>query len=271
MNKKIAFLGAGSLAEALISGIIKSGLISKEKIYVTNKSNLDRLKYLEAGYQVQCRTNKEELAKVADLIVLAMKPKDAIPSIESIRPYLTNNQLIISVIAGLSTDEIERAVGIDIPVMRVMPNTSAMIGHSATALTPGKYVTDEHIKETNQLFQTVGLTKIVPEGDMHTVTAISGSGPAFIYYMVEAMEEAAIEMGLDAETASVLIAQTVIGAGKMLQQSGETPAVLRENITSTGGTTEAGLIELASHDFQRIVTSCINRARERSIEIGKSK
>lgn len=271
MNKRLVFLGAGSLAEAIISGIIKSGIISFEDIYVTNKSNLKRLKYLEEEYRVQYSTNKEALAKEADIIVLAMKPKDATASIDSIKSYLTKDQLIISVIAGLSTDEIEQAIGIDIPVMRVMPNTSALIGESATALTPGKYVTNEHIQESNQLFQTIGLTKMVAESDMHTVTAISGSGPAFIYYMVEAMEKAAIDMGMDEETASELLTQTVIGAGKMLQQSGETPAVLRKNITSAGGTTEAGLTDLASHDFQQIITSCINHARERSIEIGKSK
>ncbi|MGJ9459208.1 pyrroline-5-carboxylate reductase [Oceanobacillus sp. CF4.6] len=270
MNKRITFLGAGSLAEAIISGIIKSELIAKENIYVTNKSNTARLEYMQKGYQVQCSTDKNELAKEADIIVLAMKPNDAIDSIQSIKTYLNNNQLVISVIAGLSTEKIERAIGIDIPVMRVMPNTSALIGHSATAISPGKYVTNEHIQVTDQLFRTVGLTKMIEEKDMHTVTAISGSGPAFIYYLVESMERAALEAGLDAETASELLAQMVIGAGIMLQKSGKTPEVLRENITSPGGTTEAGIEVLKRHEFQETIISCINDARCRSIELGNS-
>ncbi|MFC4024165.1 pyrroline-5-carboxylate reductase [Oceanobacillus longus] len=271
MNKRIAFLGAGSLAESIISGIIKSELIARKNIYVTNKSNMARLEYMQERYQVQCSTDKNELAKEADIIVLAMKPNDATDSIQSIKTYLNNSQLIISVIAGLSTEKMERAIGIDIPVMRVMPNTSALIGHSATAISPGKYATSEHVQETDQLFQTVGLTKIVAEKDMHTVTAISGSGPAFIYYLVEAIEKAAVEAGMDLETASELLAQTVIGAGKMLQESGKKPGVLRENITSPGGTTEAGIEVLKRHEFQEMMISCIHEARHRSIELGNSK
>ncbi|WP_067730458.1 pyrroline-5-carboxylate reductase [Oceanobacillus damuensis] len=270
MDKKIAFIGAGSLAESIISGIIKAKVVSKENIFVTNKSNINRLEYIQAGYQVQCRTNKEEMTKQADIIILAMKPKDAKLSLESIRGYVNKDQLIISVIAGLSTATIEDVIGIDIPVMRVMPNTSALIGQSASALSCGRYVTEEHIQTTDLLFKTVGITKLVDEWDMHTVTAISGSGPAFIYYLVEAMEKAAVESGLDRATASDLITQTVIGAGEMLQQSGDTPAVLRKKITSPGGTTEAGLADLDKNDFQNIIQSCINHARERSIVIGKS-
>ncbi|WP_249872254.1 pyrroline-5-carboxylate reductase [Oceanobacillus saliphilus] len=271
MDKKIAFIGAGSLAESIISGIIKSNVVSKDNIIVTNKSNISRLEYIQKKYQVQCRTNKEEMTKEADIIILAIKPKDAIASLESIRDYIKEEQLIISVIAGLSTETIEHAIGIAIPVIRVMPNTSALIGQSATAFSGGTYVKEEHIQTADLLFQTVGITKLVDEKDMHTVTAISGSGPAFIYYFVEAMEKAAVESGLDHATASDLITQSVIGAGKMLQQSGDTPAVLRKKITSQGGTTEAGIAELDRNNFQEIIISCIHQARERSIDIGNGK
>lgn len=269
VNKKIAFIGAGSLAESIVSGIIQAGVVAKEDIFVTNKSNQERLRNMETRYQVQCMTNKEEIVTDAKIIILAIKPKDAKDSIASIKDYLDEKQLIISVIAGLSTDKIMELIGIPLPVIRVMPNTSALIGYSSSAIASGKYAREQHVQIADELFKTVGITKIVEEKDMHTVTAISGSGPAFLYYFVEAMEKAAIESGLDKQIAADLIAQTVIGAGKMLQQSGETPAILRENITSSGGTTEAGLKDLDKHDFQQIIISCIRAAQNRSIELGE--
>ncbi|WP_010648928.1 pyrroline-5-carboxylate reductase [Oceanobacillus massiliensis] len=270
MDRKIAFIGAGSLAEALIAGIIKAEVVVKENIYVTNKDNTERLAYIQDRYQVQCSAWKEELTRNADIIILAMKPHDAKASLASIKSYLNKNQLIISAMAGITATDIEHAAGLNIPVVRVMPNTSALIGSSATAISPGSYANEDHIQLTDELFQTVGITKIVDEKDMHTVTAISGSGPAYIYYLVEALEKAAIEAGLDHNTASELIAQTVIGAGEMLQQSGEKPAVLRKNITSPGGTTEAGINDLKHHGFQEMIASCVNHARNRSIDLGKN-
>lgn len=269
MDKRIAFLGAGSLAEAILSGIIKSEVVAKENIYVTNKSNRERLIYIENCYHVQCSSDKEKVFRNADIIILASKPKDAVESITSIKPYLNEKQLIISTIAGLSTEKMEQLLDIQIPVVRTMPNTSALIGHSATALSAGKYVETEHLLQTDQLFQTVGMTKLVDEKDMHAITAVSGSGPAFIYYFVEAMEKAAMEFGLDRQTAKDLITQTVIGAGNMLKQSGETPAVLRKNITSPGGTTEAGIADLDRHNFEEMIFSCIRQARDRSIQLGE--
>ncbi|WP_339230793.1 pyrroline-5-carboxylate reductase [Oceanobacillus sp. FSL K6-2867] len=269
MDKRIAFLGAGSLAEAMLAGIIKAEVVARGNIIVTNKSNEERLAYIENRYRVRCLSDKEAVFTNADIIILASKPKDAEESITSIKPYLNEEQLIISTIAGLSTEKIEKLISMEIPVVRTMPNTSALIGHSATALSAGKYVEPEHLLQTDQLFQTIGMTKLVDEKDMHTITAISGSGPAFIYYFVEAMEKAAMEFGLDGQIAKELIAQTVIGAGNMLQQSGETPAVLRKNITSPGGTTEAGIADLDRHKFEETIISCIQHARDRSVELGR--
>ncbi|BAC11969.1 pyrroline-5-carboxylate reductase [Oceanobacillus iheyensis HTE831] len=266
MNQTIAFMGAGSLAEAIISGITKAQIVPNENILVTNKSDINRLKRIEEGYDIQGNTNKQEVIKQADIIILAMKPKDAATSLSFMKEYIRPDQMVISVIAGLTTERMEAILEKEIPVIRTMPNTSALIGYSATAIAKGSYVTDEQLAVAEQLFQTVGMTTIIKEKDMHTVTAIAGSGPAFFYYMVEAMEQAAVEAGLDAEMASQLIAQTVIGAGKMLELSGD-PITLRKNITSPGGTTEAGVQQLMSEDFASIVQSCVQRARERSMEL----
>ncbi|MBM7601340.1 pyrroline-5-carboxylate reductase [Virgibacillus halotolerans] len=268
MSKKLAFIGAGSMAEAIISGIVKAQILKKGKIVATNKSNRERLERLEQKYQIQPLMDKEAVILNTDIIILSTKPCDLKDAVESIKMYVKPNQLIISVIAGVSTEHISDLIGNDAPVVRAMPNTSATISHSATAISAGKYATDEHLGEAEELFNTIGTTTIVNEADMHTVTGISGSGPAYIYYLVEAMEKAAVDAGLDKSTAMDLITQTVVGAGEMLKQSGESAAELRKKITSPAGTTHAGIEVLEGHDFQQIIMECVQSARERSIELG---
>lgn len=266
---KIAFIGAGSMAEAIISGIISSNFIQADNIFVTNRANQERLKEMQRQYKVQCTHDKEKVINDADIIILSMKPADVKSAIEPIKAYLKSNQLIISVIAGISTSYLSNVIEKNVPVIRAMPNTSASIGYSATALCKGQNVTDQHIKMSESLFQTIGTTVIVAEEDMHTVTAVSGSGPAYVYYLVEAMEKAAVEAGLDQDIAKSLITQTVLGAGEMLEHSGKSARTLRENITSPSGTTEAGLKTLAKYDFEKAIIECVKSASDRSVELGK--
>lgn len=267
MDKTIAFFGAGNLAEAIIAGITRSNIVSNEQVLVTNRSDNTRLDLLSEKYGVQCNRNKEEMIQEANIIILAMKPKDAGNYLNWLKDHIKPHHVVISVIAGLSIEQMEKTLGEGIPVIRTMPNTSALIGQSATAISKGSYVQLSQLYLAEELFQTVGITKIVDERDMHTITAIAGSGPAFFYYMVESMEKAAVEAGLDQETALELLTQTVIGAGKMLESSGENPEQLRINITSPSGTTEAGLNQLIANKFDKAVKACVNGARERSIEI----
>ncbi|WP_188942928.1 pyrroline-5-carboxylate reductase [Virgibacillus salexigens] len=271
MNKKIAFIGAGSMAEAIISGMVRAEIVDNEKIIVTNRSNRERITRLEQRYQINSMMDKEKLTTDTDIIILATKPYDMEQAIDSIKAYVTTDQLIISVTAGISTESIQELFGIEIPIIRAMPNTSASIGYSATALAAGIHASENHMKEARVLFETIGTTEIVDESDMHIVTGISGSGPAYIYYLVEAMEAAAISSGLDKDTAKSLIAQTILGAGEMLQQSEDTAAALREKITSPAGTTQAGIESLKRNDFQKIIMECVEAARDRSIELGNEK
>ncbi|GAB3054159.1 pyrroline-5-carboxylate reductase [Virgibacillus ainsalahensis] len=270
MNKKIAFIGAGSMAEAVISGIIKAEILPSDQITVTNKSNRDRLEQIQRKYQIKATTDKEKVIQDKDIIILATKPYDLKKSMDSIKPYISSNQLIISIIAGVSTDYISTLLENVAPVARAMPNTSASIGYSATAISAGKYATEEHVKQTEALFNTIGTTAIVDEADMHTITGISGSGPAYIYYLVESMEKAAVEVGLDKETASELIVQTIVGAGEMLKTPGASAAVLREKIMSPNGTTAAGIETLEKYGFEKTIMECVKSARERSIELGRN-
>src|SRR5690625_1499428 len=269
MVNKIAFIGAGSMAEAIISGMISGNYIQADKIFVTNRSNQKRLIELHEQYQIQYSHDKEKILDNADVVILSMKPADVKSAIGPIHNYIKPNQLIISVVAGIPIAQLLSLIDKNISIIRAMPNTSASIGFSATAIAKGEQVTEEQINLAKSLFQTIGKTFIIDEKDMHTVTALSGSGPAYVYYLVEAMEKAAIETGLDHSIAKSLIAQTILGAGEMLQQSKKTAGVLRKEITSPAGTTEAGIKTLEKYDFEKTVIECVKSARKRSIELAE--
>lgn len=268
MFQKLSFIGAGSMAEAILSGILAKGFLQPRQIYVTNRDNQERLQHMEHTYNVHCSGDKKEVVEHADVIILSMKPKDITEALRSIRAHVRSDQLVISVLAGVSTEYISDELDSKAPVIRAMPNTSAMIGFSATAIAPGKFANDGHINTVKTLFQTIGTTTVVEEDDLHAVTGLSGSGPAYIYYLVEAMEEAAAEAGLKEDVAKELITQTLVGAAEMLKTSKEPPSVLREKITSPGGTTQAGLETLEKYNYQEALMACVKRAAERSIELG---
>lgn len=268
MFQKVAFIGAGSMAESIISGILQKGFLPPDQIHVTNRENKERLNRMENVHQVHCSQNKQDVMKGADIVVLSMKPKDITAALASIQSLVRSDQLIISVLAGVSTNYISDQLHSEAPVVRAMPNTSAAIGFSATAIAAGTSATDEHIEMTRTLFQTIGTTTLVNEDDLHAVTGISGSGPAYIYYFVEAMEDAATEAGLKQDVAKELIIQTLVGAAEMLKNSEDQPSALRKKITSPGGTTQAGLETLEKYKYQEALMECIKHAAERSIELG---
>jgi pyrroline-5-carboxylate reductase len=268
LMKKLVFVGAGSMAEAMISGIGASGLLPGDQIWVTNKQDVNRLHTLEQRYGVKTTYDYDELFSDVDAVVLAMKPKDAAAAIEDIKFYLAEGMLVISVLAGVSIEAIEAASGKSLAVARAMPNTSAAIGKSATALAVNEHVTGMQKMLVKELFNTVGLTAIVAECQLDAVTGLSGSGPAYIYYLVEAMEKSAAEIGLEKHTAKQLIIQTLLGAAEMLTKSDKEPAQLRFDVTSPGGTTEAGISILEQHGVQSAFISCIKEATAQSKRLG---
>lgn len=267
--KKITFIGAGSMAEAIIEGIINKQFIKSKQIFVANKENKERLEELEKKYNIIGNTNKQDIIENSEIIIFATKPADLESAILEVKPFIRDDQLIISVIAGISTSFISSLIDKRVAVIRAMPNTSASIGNSATAISKGKFASDNDLELAKQLFESIGTVSIVEEEKMHIVTGISGSGPAYIYYLVEAMEKAAMEEGLDIEIAKSLIAQTVIGAGEMLKQSNDSAEILRQNVTSPNGTTAAGIQTLSEYNFQKAVINCVKSAKNRSIELGR--
>jgi pyrroline-5-carboxylate reductase len=268
-DQKVVFIGAGNMTEAIISGVISNQLFQPEQLHVTNRSNTERLAYLKENYNVNISHNMQEIFSGADKIILSIKPKDIQKGLEGIKRYVEENQVLLSVVAGVSTESIQELLDLDIPVIRAMPNTSAAIGRSATALCKGKFATDNHIAAAVSFFETIGTVSVVEEKALHAVTGLSGSGPAYIYYLVEAMETAAINLGLEKDVAKNLVVQTIIGAGEMLKHSPKDPETLRKEVMSPGGTTEAGLQVLSNKNVQEAMIECIERAAKRSEEMGK--
>jgi len=265
---RIGFLGAGSIVEAILSGISKKELLSSDRIYVTNRCNSERLDLLSQTYGVHTTHDKWDVVRAADILILAMKPKDAVDALKELAGAVHPGQLVISVIAGVSTALIGEWLEVNGPIIRTMPNTSAAVGLSATGLAANRFASEEQIALATRLFEAIGTVYTVAEEELDIVTGLSGSGPAYVYYLVEAMMGAGAAAGLDREMARQLTLQTVLGAAHMLMDTREEPALLRKKVTSPGGTTQAGLEVLESYQFQKAVTSAILRATERSREMG---
>ena len=261
-NKTIAFLGAGSMAEAMISGIVYSRKVPPSQITVSNHRNKERLKTLKAKYNIHGISNEQLQIVRHDIILLAMKPKDAEDAIQSIAPLLQPNQLVVSVIAGLQTSIIEGLLPSGQQVIRVMPNTSSMIGESATALSSGKHTTQQNMEMTKELFQCIGEVVIIAEDQMDIFTGIAGSGPAYLYYLMEHMEKVGIEAGLPEKVTREIIAQTFLGAAKMVQDQDLSPTILRKNVTSPNGTTAAGLQALSENGGGKAISEAIKQAAQ---------
>lgn len=266
--KKLAIIGAGSMAEALLSGIIESHLLAGEDIWVTNRSDEEKLKKLHQQYGVSYTYDLKELFHHSDVVILAMKPKDAASALQLISPYLTDKMLIVSVMAGISIKSIKKLTNPDLAIVRAMPNTSAAVGKSATAFAVNGNVSAEQKEMAKAMFETVGLATIVEEEQLDAVTGLSGSGPAYIYYLIEAMEKSAVEIGLDPQVAQELIVQTLQGAAEMVSKSTKPPKQLRIEVTSPGGTTEAGLRILEAHNVQKAFIECIKEAAVQSKLMG---
>jgi len=266
---KLTFVGAGSMAEAIISGLIEKNIFSHEQIYVTNHQNKQRLATLAHTYGIKGSYDNHELFDQANIIVLAMKPKDVKDALETIRPYVSHHTLIISVIAGISTSFIAQNLSQSQSIARAMPNTSAAVGKSATAISVNSYVTKEQEQMAMDLFSAIGISVIVEEKQLDAVTGISGSGPAYFYFVVESMQKAAEQLGLDKEMATLLIHQTIYGAAEMLMSSQKDAQELRSKVTSPGGTTEAGINRMKELKLDESIVEGIKAASIRSQQLAE--
>lgn len=268
-DKTVAFIGAGSMAEAMISGLVKSDQFPTDQIIATNRSNSERLFALETKYGIKgCKVEELQFDQI-DVIILAMKPKDVDQALSRIKQHIKSNHLVLSVLAGITTTYLEQNLHNGQQVVRVMPNTSSAIGESATAISPGHETSENNVVLTNTILGCIGEVYTIDEKDMDIFTGLAGSGPAYFYYLMEHMEQQGAQAGFDMETTRKIIAQTIKGAAKMVQEQDETPTILREKVTSPNGTTAAGLNALDENGGGQAIARAVEHAAKRSKEISE--
>lgn len=267
--RRMGFIGAGAMAEAMVAGLLAAGVTLAPSIVVTNRSRQERLQAVATRWGVRTSPSKAEVCAWADVLVLATKPADVPVALGQLRGLVTPRHLVLSVAAGIPCALIEEALGEGIPVIRAMPNTSCHVGESATAIARGRWATDEHEEVARTVFGAVGRVVVVPEEWLDAVTGLSGSGPAYVYLLMEALTEAGIELGLSPEVSRLLTRQTVLGAARMVLETGEDPALLRRKVTSPNGTTMAALKVLEEMGFVSALREAVKRATARSREMGE--
>ncbi|MFY0406825.1 pyrroline-5-carboxylate reductase [Solicola sp. PLA-1-18] len=260
----VAILGAGVMGETLVAGLLRSGRRPSE--IVLSERRDERAAELRERYGVEVLTNRDAVAK-ADTVLVVVKPQDMKDVLEEIAPVVPAGTLVVSLAAGITTATIEAALPDGTPVIRVMPNTPALVDEGMFAISRGTHCDEEHLRRTEQLLAATGKTLRVPEKQQDAVTAISGSGPAYIFFVVESMIEAGVHLGLPRSTATDLVVQTFVGSAKLMSETGEHPTILRERVTSPGGTTAAAIRELEDHKVRAAFLSAIEAARNRSRDL----
>jgi len=262
----LGFVGAGNMAEALLLGLLSTERVRPERVWVANRSNRERLHALAARYGIQATETKAELCARSDVLVLAVKPKDTPEVLEELAAHVSARHVLVSVVTGLTLQTLERVFP-GVPVVRTMPNTPTAVREGVTAFSLGRYAGEEEAHLVRELFGAVGKVVEVPESLMDAVTGLSGSGPAYVFFLVESLIEGGIRAGLDPQIARELVIQTVFGAACMLRDTGEDPAELRRKVTSPGGTTMAGVGVLEERDVRGAVVEAVQRAALRAQEL----
>lgn len=268
LGKTVSFIGAGNMAEALIKGILKAGLFDPADITVAD-TTADRLECLKRSYGVSTVADNGEAASCSEIVVLSVKPQVLPHVLPEIVGHTSHNPLVISVVAGTHLASIASILGRHTRLVRVMPNTPAVVLGGAAALAMGTGASPQDMGTALRIFESVGLAVVVDEKLMDAVTGLSGSGPAYIFTMIEAMADGGVKMGLPREIALKLAAQTTLGAARMVLETGAHPAVLRETVTSPGGTTAYGLHHLEQAGIRAAMMGAVEAATMRSDELGR--
>ncbi|MDX8289297.1 pyrroline-5-carboxylate reductase [Metabacillus indicus] len=268
-EKRVAFLGAGSMAESMIAGIVQKEIIPGDQLYVTNRSNQMRLQELNAKYGIQALTKDALPYGEIDLFILAMKPQGAADALGELKDKIRPDQVVISVLAGISTEFMEDHLMDGQQTIRVMPNTSSMIQESATALSPGRHTDMDSVLHVKELLSCMGKVFLIEESQMDIFTGLAGSGPAYFYYLMEHMEKAGVEKGMDENMVREIVAQTILGAAKMILSNDEAPSSLREKVTSPNGTTASGLEALRKNNGGKAISEAVYHAAKRSKELNE--
>ncbi len=265
-DKKIAVLGAGKLGEALISGLIDTKLV-RENQFIATAAHNERLEQLKKKLGIQTTLSNSEAVRKSELVLLCVKPQTVGEVVRQISDDLTLDHLVISVAASVTTRFIEDLLFKAVPIIRVMPNTPCLIKAGMSAIAVGRHATAEHMKQAQKIFDAIGRTVVLDEKHMDAVTGLSASGPAFVYIIIESFVEAGVKVGLPRETATLLAAQMVLGASRMVLETGEHPAKLKDIVTTPAGCTIDGILELEDGGLRVTLIKAVVRATQRAREL----
>jgi len=265
---ELGFIGAGNMAGALIKGLLTSGVYGRESLIIFDR-NEAVLKERADTHAIRPAGSNREVVRESPVVVLSVKPQNIPEVLEEIRPEVRDGHLFISIAAGIPLSLIRDTLSRDIPMVRVMPNTPALVLQGMSALAPNEIAGPGHLALAAKIFDAVGQTVVVAESMMDAVTALSGSGPGYLFRMMECLVDAGVGVGLDREIAKRLVVQTFVGAARLAQESKDPLSRLREMVTSPGGTTEAGLAAFNGMGLEETICKAIRAAYERSLELGR--
>lgn len=273
-NHTFAFLGAGNMARAIVGGLLRPGQDPAETVAASSVRASRRTASLledlaESFPGLVTTTSNRAAAEGASVVVLASKPQGFADVVADVKDVVRGDALVVSILAGITTKQIETAFGRELAVVRTMPNTPALVDEGATALCGGRYATDAHLALAKEMFKAVGKVEILPETLMDAVTGLSGSGPAYIYMVVEALTDGGVKQGIPRPIAARLAAQTVLGAAKLVVETGKHPAILRDEVTTPGGTAIAAVADLEAHGLRTMLINAVGTATARSAELAR--
>ena len=266
LNRKIGIIGGGKMGEAIIAGLVRAGTVHAQDILVSDKV-AETLERLEKRHYVRSASSNSEVAIGSDIVLLCVQPRDMAQVLESIRDSLSPAKLLISIAAGVATDYIQRILGKKQDLVRAMPNNACTIGEGMTVLALAKDTPANRLKEATEVFSAVGRTLTLEERLFDAVTGLSGSGPAYVYLFIEALADGGVKVGIPKNTAVTLAAQTVLGAAKMVLETGEHPAKLKDLVATPGGTTVQGLYEFEEGKLRASCVRAVERATQRAREL----
>ncbi len=267
-GRRVGFVGGGNMAEALIRGLLDAHLVPADLLAATDVRS-ERTAQLARQFAITAHADNARLVREADVIVLAVKPQVMAAVLAEIAPVVTARHLLISIAAGVSTATIRAALGKDARIIRVMPNTPALVGQGAAAIARGKGIGPEDLATAEEMFGAVGRAVVLDEEQMDAVTGLSGSGPAYVAIVIESLADGGVRMGLDRATAMTLATQTVLGAARLLAETGMHPGALKDMVSSPGGTTIAGITALEEGGIRTALIQAVERATQRSRELGR--
>ncbi|MDR0956461.1 MAG: pyrroline-5-carboxylate reductase [Endomicrobium sp.] len=268
ISKKFFFIGSGNMAQAIIRGLIEANFVEAENI-VCNDIVKEKVLNIQQRFGVSIAKDKRKAIIEADIIFLSVEPQNVFKVFDEIRNFIKRKTVIISIAAGITTKFIEDDVKKDVAVIRAMPNIPALVRSGVTALCKGRFVSNDQFQKAKSLFSSVGKVEVLDERNFDIITSLSGSGPAYIFYFCELMQEAAEKLGLNKKVAEIFVVQTVYGSGKLLEMTRKSAKALKEKVKSPNGTTAAALECFEDHDLQNIVYEAMKQAMNRSRELSK--